>query len=259
MIGRAMRISIQGCLGGRRVLWLVVGWVLLWVFAPRLLNPWDSILSVTQENQVVFLTLPLYLLVTNVDLLRPWEALVVTRVASARTWWWGHVLAAGVIAVLLSLGYAVLSGIAAAATGHWSWQWGAYGRHSAYPAVLAQSPWTIPWHWSVDALVYLTLGLWAAGVLRHVLTLWWRGPWLPWLAVVALAFASRALSNTVAQPAVWWLPGTQFSFYYHWTPTGSEMLGWTLTYTTCLMAAAVATGWALAQQPLWQAQHGESL
>jgi len=257
VIARAIAVSVQGCLGGRRAWWLVVGLVALWLFSAHLYNPWDGLLSATEQNPVVFIAIPLYLLVTNVDLLRPWEAMVVVRLGTANLWWWAHVFALGLVAVVMSLGLAVLSGVVAVVSGHWSWEWGAFGRHSAYPAVLAQAPWTIPWHWSLDALTYLALGLWAVGVLRHVLALWWRGPWIPWLMTVALGFASKALSNTLAQGAVWWLPGSQFSFYYHWTPTGSRTLGWTLLYATCLILVATTMGLVFAQRPRWQSLHGE--
>lgn len=90
-----------------------------------------------------------------------------------------------------------------------SWGWGTYGLNREVPAVLARPPWNVPWHWILKAWRSLVLGLWAVGVMRHVLTLWWRGPRLAWLLVVAMGLASLAVSHT-SQGSVWRLPGTQF-------------------------------------------------
>lgn len=77
-------------------------------------------------------------------------------------------------------------------------------------------------------------------------------------AVVALGVLTGALSNTVLQRVVWWLPGAQFSFDYHWTPVGSRTVSWTLGYTPLLATFAAAPGLWMADHPPWHAPHGEA-
>lgn len=234
-------------------MWLGFGLIALWLFAFHLSNPWDIVSSTTSQNAVVFLAFPLYLLILNADLLDPWQSLNVVRLGSTRLWWWTHVPTAWATATLFGVGVAVLAVVVPVVSHRWSWGWGTYGLNSEVPTVLARPPWNVPWHWSLEALGYFVLGLWAVGVMRHVLTLWWRGPWLAWLLMVAMGLASLAVSHTFAQGAVWWLPGTQFSFYYHWTAYGSYSLRWTLAYATFLLGLSAAVGLGLAQDARWKA------
>lgn len=198
-----------------------------------------------------------YLIIVNVDLLDPSQTLTLVRLGSVRIWWWTHVATDGAVAVLLAADPAVLSVAVALAAHRWSWHWGTFGLNSATPAVLALAPWTVAWRWSLEALGYLVLGLWAMGVVRDVLAIWWRGPWLAWLTAVALGLASFALNLTFAHVAIWWLPGSQFSFTEHWTSQGSTALGWTLGYTALLLGTAAVAGLVLAEQSRWHAPHGE--
>ena len=159
----------------------------------------------------------------------------------------------------MTVGVVALTVAVGLASGRWSWQWGRYGLHSESPAVLATAPWNVPWHWSADALGYFVVGLWVVGVLWLFLTLWWRGQWLAWRTVAALAVVSLAVKGTVAQSVAWWLPGAQFSFYFHWTTVGAVGLPWSLAYGTVMLAATAISGWRLACQPRWLSRHGESL
>lgn len=257
MTGRAVAVNVRVSVGGRRILWLVVGLVLIWGFSFHFTNPWDAVAAATSQTTVVFVAMPLYLLLLNTDLLGTFQSAVITRVGSTETWWWGHVLSAGAVALLMSAGLAVLAVVVAITTGRWTWHWGLYGRSGETPEVLAHYPWTVPWHWSLDALLYLCVGLWAVGVLRHTLSLWWRRPWLAWVAVVALGLASRALSSAGLQSFVWWLPGSQFSYGYHWGPRVAEALGWTVGYAVLLLLAAAVGGLWFARGMDRRAVHGE--
>ncbi len=258
MTTRTIGVNLGVALGGRRWLWLVGGLAGLWLFARHLTNPWDIVMSATQQNPVTFVVIPLYLFLQPADLLNPWQSLTALRLGSTRVWWWTHVAAAGLLAGLLAGGLAAAAGIVALASGRWSWRWGRFGHLSEYPAVLAREPWSVPWHYGLIALGFLFGGLWAVGVLRLALTLWWQGPWMAWLAVVTLGLLTVALSNTVLQGVVWWLPGAQFSFYYHWTPVGSRTVSWTLGYTPLLATVAAAAGLWMADQPPWHAPQGEA-
>lgn len=259
MIVRLVSVTLRVALGGHRILWLVVGLVILWLFAFHLYNPWDIIMNATDANSYVFVVIPLYLLLLQADVLHPWNALTTIRVGSARLWWWGQVLAAGVVAAVLAIGVAVLTVVVGVGSGRWSWHWGSYGLHSEPPAVLARPPWNVPWHWSVDALCYFFVGLWVVGVLWHFLALWWRGQWLAWIAVVTLALGSLALKGTIAQGVIWFVPGAQFSFYFHWTQVGATGLAWSLAYGTAMLGATAALGWWLSCQARWVGRHGEPL
>jgi len=259
MTGRAFFVNLRVLLSGTRVIWLVVGVLVIWVFSFHFINPWDIIGSSTTANTLVFVSIPMYLLILNIDLLGNFQSAVIARVGSTENWWWGHVTSAGAVALTMGAGLAVLSVVVSTMTGGWSWKWGIYGRNGETPAVLARYPWNVPWHWSLDAMLYFCFGLWAVGILRHTLSLWWRRPWLAWLAVVALGLASRALSNTSLQAVVWWLPGSQFSYGYHWGPHGSYALGWTLGYTALLLLGASVIGLWLARGSDRRALHGEAL
>lgn len=245
-------------LGGPRVLWLVGGLIALWLFAFRLHNAWDIMESATTSNAVVFVVIPLYVTILNIDILHPWQSLTAIRMASVARWWSVQIATAGAMALLLGVGLALLSVSVAMGSHRWTWQWGTYGRNSEPPARLASPPWVVPWHWSLEALLYLVLGLWAIGVLRHVLALWWRAPWLAWLAMVALAFMSQALTHTAGQALVWWLPGAQFSYWYHWGTTQPYALAWTLVYSIIVIGVAAGVGLLIAQRSRWDAAHGRA-
>ena len=259
MIVRAVRVNLRVALGGHRALWLVMGLVVLWLFAFHLYNPWDILLNATDQNSYVFVVIPVYLLILNVDLLQPWHRLTALRMRSSRTWWWAHVLTAGAIAVLMAIGLVGLTVLVGTVSHQWSWQWGTFGQHSEPPAVLANPPWNVPWHWGLLALGYFTLGLWAVGVMRHMVALWWRAPWLTWLALMTLALTSRALNGTAAHAAIWFLPGAQFSYWFHWTGSRAHALRWSLGYGTVLWGLATLAGGLLAGRARWVGRHGDSL
>ncbi len=259
MIVRAVWVNLRVFLGGRRFLWLVGGLLVLWLFAYHLLNPWDILLNVTDKHSFVFVAVPLYSLLINGELRNVWQSTVAIRLGSSGVWWLCHVVTSGVVAFVTSVGLAVLTTLISLVTQQWSWQWGYHVRHSEPPGILTRAPWSIPWHWGIDALAYFAIGLWVIGVLLHALTLWWRSAWLAWGAVVGVGLASEALGGTVAQPAVWWLPGIQFSFYYHWGPSGPIALAWTLVYAVVLLGMATAAGWFMANRDGWHSAHGEGL
>lgn len=256
---RTLGVNVKVLLGHSKCMWLCAALVTMWVFSFHFINPWDILSSSTSANTVVFIGIPAQLVILNVELSDSFQTALITRMGSTEEWWWSHVSAAGVVAFVMSAGLAGVAVAVPAIAGRWTWRWGSYGRGSVTPAVLGHYPWTVPWQWSIDALLYLCLGLWAVGVLRHALSLWWRRPWLAWVAVVAIGLGSRALSQTSLQSVVWWLPGTQFSYAYHWGSYGSYALGWTAGYTGLVLVASALFGVWLVRNCDRRPAHGEGL
>lgn len=250
LAGYVGRVAGVGVGGGRG---------LVWVFC-RFTNPWDLVFYSTLMNEVVLVVVPLYLLLVHRDLRQPWEALVATRMGDARTWWTVHVGVAGITAILVSFGMAVLVVVVPLAAGGWTWRWGAFALGHEGAALLQTPAWKVPWRWSLEALGLLSLGLWAMGVLAQVLGLLWRSPWMALVVLVLTSFVSRVVATTAARFLLWWLPGPQFSLTEHWASTTAVVPpGWSVVYAIALLTTAAAVGLVTVASPPWDTTSGGTI
>lgn len=221
-----------------RALLLPLGLGLL-VALNRLTNPWDFLLAADSMKMVALIIVPLYLLIGSRDPIHAWEPLVSIRLGNTVTWWWSDVLSCGVSAILVSVGLGVVTILVPFATNGWSWHWGTYTQAQQLVGIGT----IIPWHWAIDALGLLALGLWASGVFVHVLTLWWRSAWLPLvflllLELLPIIFASSSATRVI----IWWIPGPQFSLGAHFSSLGTFPPLWSFGYALLMLSATVGVG-----------------
>lgn len=253
VLWRTVWVQVWVTWGRWRSLALPVGLTLIWVFS-RFSNPWDLLVFGVRSHELGLIIFPMYLFILSRDLRHPWEALVGTRVERGRLWWMAHVVSAGVSAVVVSVGLAALV-VTVPLVGHaWSWQWGAYASAVAGPNGLASSAWGVPWRWGMEALGLLTLGLWAEGVLMHALSIWWRSPWVSWIALMLLVFLAIGIEGSAAQGAIWWLPGIQFSLVEHWGTDSRS--SWSVVYGAALLSVTTLAGVVLADGLPWDVASG---
>ena len=255
MTYRALRFILTTIGRGWQRWLLPLGLVLLWGVS-RFPNPWDELLYATAGSELTLVIIPLYLLLVHRDLRHPAESLVALRAGHAGRWWMAHVMADGLVAVVVALGVALMSVVSALASGSWTWQWGPVARQKMGSAVLSTPLWHVPWEWGLADLGLLALGVWAMGVLMHTVGLWWRSPWAAWVAVAFVSFFSKVLRGTAAQVASWGMPGLQFSLAEHWVATPTLAPGWSVGYGVVLLAVAALAGLALADGAPWDGTHG---
>lgn len=259
MIGRSIRIALAAHWRGPRVLLVAIGLALIWTLG-RFTNPWDLLAYATADDELVLIVFPLYLFLLYRNLRHPGEALLAVRMGQARTWWGSHVAAAGLTAVLVTVGVTALVIVVAVTAHAWSWHWGPNVHVSMGTAVLTTPTWRIPWRWGLEALGLMTAGLWSTGVLMYVLALWWRSPWLAWIVVVLLSYLTRIAEATSAQFLLWVLPGVQFSLALHWmTPQRPVAPAWSFGYGVALLVAMTGVGVAIVEASPWDAHHGGAL
>ena len=251
---RAVALAVRTTWGQRRWGILVIALVVLGG-STRFLNPWDLMVANTSPQALTAEILPAYLFLEKRELHHPWEALVAQRLGETRAWWLTQVAAAGVSALIVTAGVAATGVVIPLVTAHWSWAWGPFSRAMQPAHVVAA--WA-PWGWSLDALGLMALGLWASGALLHLLTLWWQGPWLAWLAVVLLGFLALTL-QLWAQFWVWWIPGPQFALLQHWAYGDAYPAAWSVGYAVVLLTVTAAIGVLLLGTPPWETTHGGTL
>ena len=229
--------------------------VIAWGMPSR--TGWNMIANSTSNGSVTELLIPGYLLLLVRDLRHPWEALVGTRLGSARRWWDVQVLVAGAAAVMLVVAMVIVFCVLSLLHHPWSWHWNTNSTQLVGGHVVAT--WS-PWVWSVDALGLMTAGFWATGALWTVCALWWRSPWLAWLIIVALNLVPLSFVFTPLAFLVWVLPGPQFAWIQHGTAfPHSPASTWSLGYAAVLLGLTTLGGGRLVRLAPWDARHGEPM
>lgn len=235
-----------------RLMLLGLGLGFTWLLNPRA-NPWDFLLAATAMKMLALIFVPMFLFIVGRNLKGSWETLVGSRMGHAVSWWWADVWSLGLSAVMVSLSLGLLTVLVALFTRGWSWHWGGYAQSQHLQGISR----TIPWLWGLEDLGLMTLGFWAMGVLYHVLSLWWRTPWIAWVAVVVGNMLPLVFAGTAARHIIWWIPGPQFSLGAHFSVIGVMPPLWSLGYALTLLAGMSATGMFLATAYPWDAiPHG---
>ena len=234
----------------RKALILPAGIVLILVLGPTgAINAWDLVLSASQFKMVSLILVPLYLFMVSRHFESAWEALIITRVQSRPVWWWADVAALGATALMVVLGLGIVSALGSMLGHSWSWQWSPYA-HKWYVASILAS---VPWQWCVESLGLLATGLWAMGIMTHVLTLWWRSEWLALVAMIAVTVFPVTFMEISAPALVWWFPGPQFSLSVHFS--GGIPALWSFGYAVVLLGAFSWIGMIMACQHPWGNLH----
>jgi hypothetical protein len=247
MIRDGARITFQVTWYRWRALWLPIGLGII-VALNEITNPWDFLLAATAMKMVALVLVPLYLFIDSRDLNHPWEPLVGGRLGNTVAWWWSDVWSSGASAVITSAGAAAVALIIAFATDGWSWHWGAYTKAQQLQGIGTM----IPWHWGLEALALLTLGLWAMGVLVHVLTLWWHSTWLPIVFLLVLNILPITFASSAARVIIWWIPGPQFSLGAHFSSIGTFPALWSFGYAVLLLAGMAGIGAIFVSNYPWE-------
>jgi hypothetical protein len=242
----ACRYRCQMTWGGRRILWGVAFLGALSFFAPSW-NPWDLVASTTSLRPVALVIIPGYLWWVSNDLSHAWEGMAVLRIGSRRRWWIADLVSLGVAALVLTVGLTGAAVVAALVHGGWSWDWGPFVQSQHLPALRAYPPAT----WALEAVVLLSMGLWAMGAVLHVLALWWRSLWLPWVALMLPDLLAVTFPGTSAPVLTWGLPGPQFGLLVHFSLFGTVNPGWSIGYAVGLLGVAVWVGLRMTERYAW--------